>query len=36
MWPGYEMKLNIKEDGIFLNLEPTHKVVRDETAFDII
>lgn len=36
MWPGFDARLNLKEAGIFLNIEPCHKVVRQETALDVI
>ena len=36
MWPGFDVRLNVKEAGVFLNIEPCHKVVRFETAFEVM
>ena len=36
MWPGFDVRLTNKEAGLFLNIEPCHKVVRHETALDVI
>lgn len=36
IWPGFDIRLARKEGGIFLNIEPCHKVVRNETALDFI
>jgi aubergine len=36
MWPGYDIRLCTKEAGIFLCIEPCHRVVRYETVLDCI
>ncbi len=36
MWPGFDVRLNIKEAGIFLNIEPCNKIVRFETALEVM
>jgi len=36
MWPGFDIRLNLKEAGVFLNIEPCHKVVRIETAYEVM
>jgi hypothetical protein len=36
MWPGYDVRLNIKEAGVFLNIEPCHKIVRFETGLEVM
>ena len=36
MWPGFDARLILKSGGIFLNIEPCHKVIRYETAMDYI
>ena len=36
MWPGFDVRLITKEAGIFLNIEPCYKVVRHETAHDVM
>lgn len=36
MWPGFDIRLNVKEAGVFLNIEPCHKVVRIETAYEVM
>ncbi len=32
LWPGFEVRLNRKEAGIVLTIDPTHKLIRYETA----
>lgn len=29
LWPGYDVRLCMKEAGIFLNIEPCHRVIRN-------
>ena len=36
IWPGCSVALVKKMSGIFLNVEPCHKVIRYETALDLM
>ena len=36
MWPGYDVRLVIKEAGLFLNIDPCYKVIRFETALEFL
>jgi len=34
LWPGFEVKLNLKQDGIFLTVDPCHRLVRHQTVLE--
>ena len=34
--PGYDLRLILKEGGIFMNIESKHAVIRTESALDFI
>ena len=36
MWPGFDVRLAVREAGLFLNIEPCYKVVRMETALEVM
>ena len=36
IWPGFAVALVKKMSGIFLNVEPCHKIIRYETALDFM
>ncbi|CDW87091.1 macronuclear development protein 1 [Stylonychia lemnae] len=36
IWPGFDIRLTQREAGIFLNIEPCYKVIRNETALEYI
>ena len=36
LWPGFITAIRDHEEGILLCVEVTHKVLRNETAFDIM
>jgi len=36
IWPGFDIRLTNREGGIFLNIEPSFKVIRFETALEYI
>jgi aubergine-like protein len=36
LWPGFSPTINILENGILLNLSVVHRVLRNETALDMI
>lgn len=36
LWPGFDIRLCQKEGGVYLNIEPCHKVIRYESALDYI
>ena len=36
MWPGFDVRLTTREAGLFLNVETCYKVVRLETALEVM
>lgn len=34
LWPGFEVKLNCKRDGLFLTIDPCHRLVRHQSALE--
>jgi len=36
VWPGFDIRMTEKESGVFLNIEPCHKVIRFESVLDYI
>ena len=36
IWPGFDIRLTPREAGVFLNIEPCHKVIRYETALEFM
>lgn len=36
IWPGFDIRLTTREAGVFLNIEPCHKIVRYETALEFM
>nr|AEX87966.1 Otiwi4 [Sterkiella histriomuscorum] len=36
IWPGFDIRLIQKEGGVFLNIEPCHKVIRYESALEYL
>ena len=34
LWPGFDVKLNLKQDGVFLTIDPCHRLIRYQTSLE--